>query len=263
MVAVFSIFATLSLLDFKQMGIGLAVAVLIDATLIRGVLLPATMTLLGERNWWLPRSAAPAAAAAARGRGGARAQLSADSTPIRSRRPPLPAGAESFLKKSLCARARQVYARAVQRRTDALGRPLRPSLADVDLALEALDSGPLSCLTMEGEPGIGKTRMLAELTLPRAAPRGHRPARDRLGVRDLPAVRRGRRRLRRAPRDGARPDVGDSWPAELVAELAAILPGAPRRRHLRPPPPPATSAIARTARCATRSSCSPRTDRSS
>jgi uncharacterized membrane protein YdfJ with MMPL/SSD domain len=56
MVAVFSIFATLSLLDFKQMGVGLAVAVLLDATLIRGVLLPATMTLLGERNWWLPRS---------------------------------------------------------------------------------------------------------------------------------------------------------------------------------------------------------------
>ena len=56
MVAVFSIFATLSLLDFKQMGVGLAVAVLIDATLIRGVLLPATMALLGERNWWLPRS---------------------------------------------------------------------------------------------------------------------------------------------------------------------------------------------------------------
>ncbi|MEZ5156185.1 MAG: MMPL family transporter [Solirubrobacterales bacterium] len=56
MVAVFSIFAVLSMLDFKQMGVGLAVAVLIDATLIRGILLPAGMTLLGERNWWLPRS---------------------------------------------------------------------------------------------------------------------------------------------------------------------------------------------------------------
>jgi len=56
MVAVFSIFAVLSLLDFKQMGVGLAVAVLIDATLIRGVLLPATMKLLGDWNWWLPRS---------------------------------------------------------------------------------------------------------------------------------------------------------------------------------------------------------------
>ena len=55
MVAVFAIFATLSLLDFKQLGVGLAVAVLIDATIVRGVLLPATMKLLGDWNWYLPR----------------------------------------------------------------------------------------------------------------------------------------------------------------------------------------------------------------
>ena len=55
MVAVFSIFATLSMVDFKQMGVGLAVAILIDATVIRAVLLPATMKLLGERNWYLPK----------------------------------------------------------------------------------------------------------------------------------------------------------------------------------------------------------------
>lgn len=55
MVAVFSIFATLSMLEFKQLGVGLAVAVLVDATLVRGVLLPATMAALGERTWWLPR----------------------------------------------------------------------------------------------------------------------------------------------------------------------------------------------------------------
>ena len=55
MVAVFSIFGTLSMLEFKQMGVGLAFAVLLDATVVRGVLLPASMTLLGERNWWLPR----------------------------------------------------------------------------------------------------------------------------------------------------------------------------------------------------------------
>ncbi len=54
MIAVFSIFATLSWLDFKQMGVGLAVAVLIDATIVRAVLLPATMKLLGEWNWYLP-----------------------------------------------------------------------------------------------------------------------------------------------------------------------------------------------------------------
>jgi uncharacterized membrane protein YdfJ with MMPL/SSD domain len=55
MVAVFSIFATLSFLDFKEMGIGLAVAVLIDATIIRAVLLPASMQVLGDWNWYLPR----------------------------------------------------------------------------------------------------------------------------------------------------------------------------------------------------------------
>jgi uncharacterized membrane protein YdfJ with MMPL/SSD domain len=56
MVAVFAIFATLSFLEFKEMGVGLAAAILIDATIIRGVLLPATMKLLGERNWYLPRA---------------------------------------------------------------------------------------------------------------------------------------------------------------------------------------------------------------
>jgi uncharacterized membrane protein YdfJ with MMPL/SSD domain len=55
MVAVFLVFATLSFLDFKEMGIGLATAVLIDATIIRGVLLPASMEVLGDWNWYLPR----------------------------------------------------------------------------------------------------------------------------------------------------------------------------------------------------------------
>jgi uncharacterized membrane protein YdfJ with MMPL/SSD domain len=55
MVAVFSMFALSSEVAMKQLGIGLAAAVLIDATIVRGVLLPATMTLLGDRNWWLPR----------------------------------------------------------------------------------------------------------------------------------------------------------------------------------------------------------------
>jgi RND superfamily putative drug exporter len=54
MVAVFAIFAALRVLPIKQMGFGLAVAVLIDATIIRAVLLPATMKLLGEWNWYLP-----------------------------------------------------------------------------------------------------------------------------------------------------------------------------------------------------------------
>jgi uncharacterized membrane protein YdfJ with MMPL/SSD domain len=54
MVAVFAVFATLSMLFFKQFGVGLAVAVLLDATIVRAVLLPATMKLLGDWNWYLP-----------------------------------------------------------------------------------------------------------------------------------------------------------------------------------------------------------------
>jgi RND superfamily putative drug exporter len=55
MVAVFSVFATLSMLMLKQFGVGLAAAILIDATIVRAVLLPAVMKLLGEWNWYLPR----------------------------------------------------------------------------------------------------------------------------------------------------------------------------------------------------------------
>ena len=55
MVAVFCVFAGLREIDVKQMGVGLAIAIGIDATVIRGVLLPATMKLLGEWNWYLPR----------------------------------------------------------------------------------------------------------------------------------------------------------------------------------------------------------------
>jgi uncharacterized membrane protein YdfJ with MMPL/SSD domain len=55
MVSVFAIFGTLSMLFFKQFGVGLATAVLLDATIVRAVLLPATMTLLGDWNWYLPR----------------------------------------------------------------------------------------------------------------------------------------------------------------------------------------------------------------
>jgi putative drug exporter of the RND superfamily len=55
MVAVFSTFATLSLTSMKQLGVGLAVAIFIDATIVRGLLVPAVMSLLGEKNWYLPR----------------------------------------------------------------------------------------------------------------------------------------------------------------------------------------------------------------
>jgi uncharacterized membrane protein YdfJ with MMPL/SSD domain len=55
MVGAFAIFATMPILDMKEMGVGLAAAVLIDATIVRAVLLPATMKLLGDANWYLPR----------------------------------------------------------------------------------------------------------------------------------------------------------------------------------------------------------------
>ena len=55
MVGVFAIFATLSMLILKQFGVGLAAAILIDATIVRAILLPATMKLLGDWNWYLPK----------------------------------------------------------------------------------------------------------------------------------------------------------------------------------------------------------------
>jgi RND superfamily putative drug exporter len=55
MVGVFALFGTLDSVPLRQMGVGLAVAVALDATVIRGILLPATMKLLGDWNWWLPR----------------------------------------------------------------------------------------------------------------------------------------------------------------------------------------------------------------
>ena len=56
MFGVFSLFGTLSSLDLKQAGVGLATAVLIDATIVRAVLLPASMKLLGDWNWYLPKA---------------------------------------------------------------------------------------------------------------------------------------------------------------------------------------------------------------
>jgi RND superfamily putative drug exporter len=53
-VFVFAVFATLSMVFFKQFGVGLAVAILLDATIVRAVLLPASMKLLGDWNWYLP-----------------------------------------------------------------------------------------------------------------------------------------------------------------------------------------------------------------
>jgi RND superfamily putative drug exporter len=54
MVAVFGGFAAGDLVMFEQMGFGLAVAVILDATVVRSILVPATMALLGDRNWYFP-----------------------------------------------------------------------------------------------------------------------------------------------------------------------------------------------------------------
>jgi RND superfamily putative drug exporter len=55
MVAVFSIFLTLPFIELKVLGIGMAAAILIDATVVRGILLPAALSLLGDRAWRLRR----------------------------------------------------------------------------------------------------------------------------------------------------------------------------------------------------------------
>jgi RND superfamily putative drug exporter len=55
MVGVFSVFVTLTAIEYKMLGIGMAIAVLIDATIVRGVLVPAALALLGEHAWTLPR----------------------------------------------------------------------------------------------------------------------------------------------------------------------------------------------------------------
>jgi RND superfamily putative drug exporter len=56
MVSVFSVFAILSMIEMKQMGIGLATAVFLDAMIIRVLVLPSLMTLLGKANWWPSRA---------------------------------------------------------------------------------------------------------------------------------------------------------------------------------------------------------------
>jgi RND superfamily putative drug exporter len=55
MVAVFAGFASGELVMFQQLGFGMAVAVFLDATIVRSILVPAAMQLLGTRNWYLPR----------------------------------------------------------------------------------------------------------------------------------------------------------------------------------------------------------------
>ena len=71
MVVVFSAFGLSSVIILKQIGLGLALAILIDATLVRALVVPATMRLMGKWNWWAPsflQGHEPVSAAAGRGR---------------------------------------------------------------------------------------------------------------------------------------------------------------------------------------------------
>ena len=118
MVAVFSIFATLSTIDMKQAGVGLAAAILIDATIVRAVLLPSAMKLLGDWNWYLPQVARVAARGLPRDRAlaaerafpGARRPVGP--SPIRRRfRAPANLGARAFLRPMRGVTLRGRYAR--------------------------------------------------------------------------------------------------------------------------------------------------------
>ena len=217
MVAVFSIFATLSLLDFKQMGVGLAVAVLIDATLIRGVLLPATMKLLGERNWWLPRSLGWLPRIETEGGGGRRRELTAP----RQQEAPAPATSAGAGRSAGYIRANVLCsAMAEQPAGGSRGGARRRSSG----RWSGLDAGAQVCLAIEGEPGIGKTRLLEELRRRAERTRLPGPPGDRLGVRDLRPVRARHRRLRRLPRLAGRRGARPAGPTELRHELGIIFP---------------------------------------
>lgn len=89
MVSVFSIFATLSMIETKMLGVGLAAAILIDATIIRLVMLPAILVLLGDKAWW-PGNRASAGGASALGvsaLGASTVGASTDSATVEDRSP--------------------------------------------------------------------------------------------------------------------------------------------------------------------------------
>ncbi|HMK97454.1 MAG TPA: MMPL family transporter, partial [Acidimicrobiales bacterium] len=93
MVAVFGVFATLSVQDFKQLGVGLAASILLDATVVRLVLLPSLITLMDERAWYLPRWARTVAAGRARATGQAPAVPAPAPRPLSLTAPSRPTGA--------------------------------------------------------------------------------------------------------------------------------------------------------------------------
>jgi putative drug exporter of the RND superfamily len=121
MVAVFSIFATLSLIEFKMFGVAMAAAVLIDATIVRGVLLPAGLALLGDRVW--PRGARHAGRA---GQGYATAAAATVGDPPRQVDGRSPARTAADLTSSACRSDQSALGRPGHRnpgRPSAVSRP--------------------------------------------------------------------------------------------------------------------------------------------
>ena len=149
MVAVFSVFIALSMLFFKQFGVGLAAAILIDATIVRGVLLPASMKLLGDWNWYLPTLARLAPAPPRRGRAvraGDRGELETRTSEATGRQavPPGRRRDESVVRfarvRAGALRAGGVRRRACGARRDHLARlPRRP---DLELGLPRPEAAP-------------------------------------------------------------------------------------------------------------------------
>ena len=152
MVAVFAIFATLGQLELKQMGVGLATAILIDATLVRAVLLPATMQLLGEHNWYLPRWLERLPRVSWEGEGAATPARRPTRRPSADRAPAATPASTGSAAPSAAARAgafsepadeqheRASGAERRKRQRDALGRRLG-RVADADDAARRLERG--------------------------------------------------------------------------------------------------------------------------
>ena len=202
MVGVFAVFATLTFIDFKELGVGLAAAVLIDATLIRGVLLPASMKVLGDWNWYLPnwlewlphvgagRDAAPPVST------------------HRARRPPRPCR----LRADMEAMTTDVAAAATAAPVVAL-RDVRKVHGQGDGAVVALDGvsaglSPGSFTAIMGPSGSGKSTFLhvaAGLDRPTSgtvALGGHRTGGAQRAQADDPEARADRVRL-----SGLQPDA--------------------------------------------------------
>ncbi|HEU5277681.1 MAG TPA: MMPL family transporter [Gaiellaceae bacterium] len=146
MVGVFSIFATLPILEMKEAGVGLAAAVLIDATIVRAVLLPATMKLLGDWNWYLPRWLNWLPKRAAPHRAGRRRDAGPASEAVPRRPPPMAARALPRLAGGRRLRVADEHAALVdleaagggERLAEPGARPVHPDLRRRQGAAEKL-----------------------------------------------------------------------------------------------------------------------------